>query len=60
MIKKIIIPFILFCITFVIFSCASNKVESQKEQTETQIVSPQIQQQEQKNEKRVAAVRRLW
>lgn len=52
MIKKIIIPFILLCITFVIFSCASNKVESQKEQTETQIVSPQIQQQEQKTEKK--------
>ena len=52
MIKKIIIPFILFCITFVIFSCASNKVESQKEQTETQIVSPQIQQQEQKLKKK--------
>ena len=52
MIKKIIIPFILLCITFVIFSCASNKVESQKEQTETQIVSPQIEQQEQKTEKK--------
>ena len=57
MIKKLIIPFFLLCITFVIFSCASNKVENQKNQTETEINSPQIEQQEQKADKKEEIVK---
>ena len=37
MIKKLIIPFFLLCITFVIFSCASSKVDNQKNETETEL-----------------------
>ena len=48
MIKKLIIPFFLLCITFVIFSCASSKVDNQKNETETEIVPPQTVEPEQK------------
>ena len=52
MIKKLIIPFFLLCITFVIFSCASSKVDNQKNETETEIVPPQTVEPEQKTEKK--------
>ncbi len=42
MIKKRIIPLLLLCITLVIFSCATNSIQSPEQKEETTITSPEI------------------